>query len=740
MSDLKELPLYRPTASPVADDASCHGSCGCSHSHAPSAPPPVAPPVQLALGHVRSVVRIAQMDCPVEANMIEQALGKRADVSALSFNLLKRELTVDHAPGSDAHWRDAILALGFTVEAADAPPAPAAPERWLGLALSGLAALGAELAHAFTPWPWLSALLALAAIAGCGLSTYRKGWLALRQRTLNINALMSVAVTGAVLIGQWPEAAMVMCLFVLAERIEARSLARARDAISSLMAVTPDNAWVRQPDGQWQRQPAGSVAVGSVLRVLPGERVALDAVVTAGASALDQSPITGESVPVDKGVGDTVYAGSLNTYGELTLQASASASESTLARILRAIEEAESRRAPTQRFVDQFARRYTPAVFALALLAAVVPPLAGWAGWLDSIYQALVMLVIACPCALVISTPVTLVSGLAAAARHGVLIKGGAVLEQGARLRALALDKTGTLTLGQPRLQDWRALDDTQDTWRTAAGALAARSDHPVSRALALAEAGDWAFNAVRAWPGEGVSGEQDGETYWLGNRRLAARFAADAPALDAQLADWASHGYTPVLFGRGQTTLALFAVADQIRPQAAEAVAALEAAGVHAAMLTGDGAAPAQAVAAQLGLTQVRAGLLPEDKLTEVEDLQTRHGVVGMVGDGINDGPALARADVGFAMGAAGSATALEVADVALMDDDPRKLTWFIRLARHTRAVLWQNITLALGLKVVFLALTLTGHGSLWLAVFADVGASLLVVGNGLRVLRFPR
>lgn len=739
MSELKTLPIYRASPTPPASGDSCHGACSCGHP--PATPPtPATPPSQLAAGHTRSVVRIAQMDCPVEANMIEHALGKLPEVSALAFNLLKRELTVDHAPGSEPHWQAAIVALGFTVEAADAPAAPPPPERWLGLALSGAAALGAELAHAFAPWPWLSAVLALAAIAGCGLSTYRKGWLALRQRTLNINALMSVAVTGAVLIGQWPEAAMVMCLFVLAERIEARSLARARDAISSLMAVTPDTAWMQTADGQWRQCPASELSAGSVLRVLPGERVALDAVITAGASALDQSPITGESVPVDKTIGDTVFAGSLNTYGELTLRASAPASESTLARILHAIEQAESRRAPTQRFVDQFARHYTPAVFALALLAAVAPPLLGWAGWLDSVYQALVMLVIACPCALVISTPVTLVSGLAAAARHGVLVKGGAVLEQGARLRALALDKTGTLTLGQPRLQQARALRGELADWRQAAGALAARSDHPVSRALALSEAAAWAFAGVRAWPGEGISGEQHGETYWLGNRRLAARFAAESSELDAALADWDAQGYTPVLFGCGAHTLALFAVADQLRPAAPEAVAALAALGVHSAMLTGDGAAPAQAVAAQLSLNEVRAGLLPQDKLSEIEALQTRHGVVGMVGDGINDGPALARADVGFAMGAAGSATALEVADVALMDDDPRKLAWFIRLARHTRAVLWQNIGLALGLKVVFLGLTLSGHGSLWLAVFADVGASLLVVGNGLRVLRFAR
>ncbi len=744
MSDLPVLPIYRPVPATDVPASTCQHGCGCGHA-APAASPAIAAaaPGALADGLQRSLVQIAQMDCPVEVQLIEQALGKRPEVAALSFNLLKRQLTVDHQPGSQAGWLEAIRALGFTpvlVQAGDVAPAER-PTPWWPLAVSGLAALGAELAHALAgQWPWLSALLALGAIAGCGLSTYRKGWLALRHRTLNINALMSVAVTGAVLIGQWPEAAMVMCLFVLAERLEARSLARAREAVSGLMAVAPDSAWVQQADGQWLRLPASQIAVGQTLRVAPGERVALDALVLAGSSALDQAPITGESVPVDKTVGDAVYAGSLNTYGELTLTVTAQAGQSTLARILHAIEQAESRRAPTQRFVDEFARRYTPAVFGLALLVALVPPLLGWGGWLDSLYQALVLLVIACPCALVISTPVTLVSALAVAARHGVLIKGGAVLERGRKLRALALDKTGTLTLGQPALARWQALDESASAqhWRDCAAALAARSDHPVSRALVSAAIDGSQVSQVRAWPGRGVGGTLNGHAYWLGNARLAQQHGADHPALAAQWTQLAADGQTGVLLGRGSQVLAVFAVADRVRPQAAQAVAELHQLGVHTVMLTGDTQGPAQAVATAVGMDDVRAGLLPEDKLLAVEQLIRQHGVVGMVGDGINDGPALARADVGFAMAAAGSATALETADVALMDDNPRKLAWFIRLSRHTGWVLWQNISLALGLKGLFLALTLAGHGSLWLAVLADVGASLLVVANGLRVLRY--
>ncbi|WP_240967361.1 heavy metal translocating P-type ATPase [Pseudomonas nitroreducens] len=686
------------------------------------------------------------MDCPTEERLLRDALGRVPAVEDLDFNLMQRLLRVQHRFDSIEPLQKLVASLGMQAEPVDEnAPAPAKPTQqkpWWPLALAGVAAAGAEFFEWFAIGPqWLVAALAIAAILGAGLPTYRKGWIALKNRNLNINALMSIAVTGAMLIGQWPEAAMVAVLFAIAELIEAKSLDRARNAIRGLLQLAPEQATV-QVDGQWQEVSAKSVALGARVRVRPGERIALDGEVLDGRSSVNQAPITGESLPVEKQAGDTLFAGTINGESALEYRVNRVADDSTLARIIHAVEEAQGSRAPTQRFVDQFSRIYTPAVFLIAIATALLPPLFFGGAWLDWVYRALVLLVIACPCALVISTPVTIVSGLSAAARLGILIKGGVFLEMGRSLSWIALDKTGTLTEGRPRQTDFTALRETDaGDVRALAASLAARSDHPVSHAVAQAAEADnialYSVGELTALPGRGVKGEIDGRTYHLGNHRLVEELELCSKELEERLDALEQQGKTVIVLLDAQGPLALFAVADGVKETSREAVAQLHELGVRTLMLTGDNPHTAAAIGAQVGIDEALGNLLPEDKLREVKQRQEGGKRVGMVGDGINDAPALARADIGFAMGAAGTDTAIETAGVALMDDDLRKLPSFIRLSRQTHRVLIQNITLALGIKAVFLALTLAGEGTLWMAVFADMGASLLVVFNGLRLLR---
>ena len=692
---------------------------------------------------------IAKMDCPTEETLIRNKLGTVAGVADLDFNLMQRTLSVRHANQVLPDVLVALQALGFeaqvvdTAEVASPSAAPVTtPTNWWPLGISLVTASAAEAVY----WlhngnHWSVVVLALVAVFTGGLSTYKKGWIALKNRNLNMNALMSIAVTGAMLIGHWPEAAMVMVLFALAEVIEAKSLDRARNAIRGLLDLTPEQATVQQADGTWREVGAKQITIGARVRVKPGERIALDGEVLEGRSAVNQAPITGESLPVEKSPGDPVFAGTINESGSFEYRVTALANNSTLARIIHAVEAAQGSRAPTQRFVDQFARWYTPVVFGVAIAVALLPPLFMGAAWLDWIYRALVLLVVACPCALVISTPVSIVSGLAAAARHGILIKGGVYLEEGRKLRWLALDKTGTITHGKPAQTDFVTWGNAlASDSRSIAASLAARSDHPVSKAVAQAAQTDGValldvaeFNAL---PGRGVQGQINGATYHLGNHRMLEELGQCTPELEQRIAALETAGKTVVMLVGAKAVHALFAVADTIKDSSRTAIAELHALGINTMMLTGDNPHTAQAIAAQAGIDRAQGNLLPDDKLREVEQL-ARSGKVGMVGDGINDAPALARADIGFAMGAAGTDTAIETADVALMDDNLRKIPTFVRLSRATAQVLMQNIVLALGIKAVFLVLTFTGHATMWMAVFADMGASLLVVGNGLRLLR---
>ncbi len=689
------------------------------------------------------------MDCPTEQTLIQNKLGKLAGVQQLEFNLINRILGVTHDLSSTTPIVDAIKSLGMQAEpleegaSAETPSQPPVKKPWWPLALSGVGALVAEVIHFTAVAPtWVVAIIALVSILSGGLTTYKKGWIALKNRNLNINALMSIAVTGAVLIGQWPEAAMVMFLFTIAELIEAKSLDRARNAISGLMQMTPEKATVRQDDGEWVEREVKSIELGALVRVRPGERIGLDGEVVYGSSSVDQAPITGESLPIEKNPGDKVFAGTINQAGSLDYRVTAVAGNSTLARIIHAVEQAQGARAPTQRFVDIFAKIYTPAVFAFALAVAVLPPLFMNGLWFDWIYRALVLLVVACPCALVISTPVTIVSGLAAAARKGILVKGGVYLESGHKLDYLALDKTGTITHGKPVLTDYLVLNPLfVETAPLIAASLAARSDHPVSLAIAKdAQDKQWTLRDVEAFEalaGRGVRGEVGGKGYHLGNHRLVEDLGLCSAALEEKLFALEKQGKTVVLLLDASGPLALFAVADTVKASSREAIRELHALGIKTLMLTGDNIHTASAIAAQVGIDEARGDLLPTEKLRAIEELYARGHQVGMVGDGINDAPALARAEIGFAMAAAGTDTAIETADVALMDDDLRKIPAFIRLSRQTARILRQNIALALVIKAIFLAVTFIGLATMWMAVFADMGVSLLVVFNGLRLLR---
>lgn len=663
----------------------------------------------------------------------------------------------DHADHDHNHDHDSAQAQHAQAQTGNARQTQSAGEvspnigggilpAWWHLGLGGVLALASELVHWFGGPSWLTIICAIAAVALAGTATYRKGLVALRYGDLNINALMSIAVTCALLIGQWPEAAMVMVLFTLSEWIEAKSLDRTRAAVSGLMNLAPETVTV-QVEGQWQKREVVYVARGSRVRIAPGERIGLDGRIVRGATTVNQAPITGESVPVDKEVGDTVFAGTVNEAGEIEIEVTAAADSTTLARIITQIEEAQAVKAPTQRFVDTFSRYYTPAVVVLAVLLAIIPPLFFGGAWLAWIYQALVVLIIACPCALVISTPVTVVSGLTAAARMGILIKGGVYLEQGHRMRWLALDKTGTITQGQPVQTGMTPLEHERpvEQLRGIAVSLAARSDHPVSRAIAQApEAAALSVMPVEdfvAVAGRGVQGVIAGERWYLGSAVWARELGVMSAAVGDSVRSAQDSGQSVVLLMNTRTVCMLFTAADKIKDSSIRAIEQLHQLGVRTVMLSGDHQSVVDAIAKTSGVTQAQAQLLPQEKQQVVQQLQKEgSAVVGMVGDGMNDAPALAQADIGFAMGAMGSDTAIETADVALMDDNLLKIPAFLKLSRTTRRVLVQNISLALGIKVVFLVMVLAGMGSMWLAVFADVGASLLVVANGLRLLRFSR
>lgn len=687
---------------------------------------------------------IDKMDCAVEEQLIRKRLGREAGIESMEFDLMSRKLTVEHSLDTDKPILKALAEIGME-PGQEGPgeggvverPAGDQNEKWMMAGALGLAVVSEIVGwKTGTEQSLPVIILAVSAILLGGAKTFRKGLVAVRTLSLNINFLMCLAVVGAVAIGSWPEAAMVTVLFGIAEMIEAYSLDRARNAVRSLMQLAPERALVQRGTG-WEEVDAKSIEIGSIVRVKPGERIPLDGDVVNGQSAVNQAPITGESVPVDKGVGDSLFAGSINEQGVLEFRVTGTRGHTTLDRIIATVQEAQASRAPSQRFVDAFARVYTPTVVVLAILVATLPLLFGQP-FLPWLYKALVMLVIACPCAMVISTPVTVVSGLAAAARQGILIKGGAHLESGRKLKMIALDKTGTLTHGKPVLTDTIALHDSdKERALQIAASLDALSDHPVAKAIVQGWTGELlVVESFQSLTGRGVSGVIEGRLHYLGNHRLTEEKEVCCDHVHDALARLEADGKTTVVLSDDKEAVAVFGVADTLRAESVEAIRELHQLGFKLSMLTGDNEKTAAAIAAKAGIDDVRAELLPDEKLNCVEELLAQWASVGMVGDGVNDAPALAKATVGFAMGAAGTDTALETADVALMQDDLRMLPVYVRLSRKTGQILTQNLVLAIGIKVVFFGLALAGIATLWMAVFADMGASLLVVGNGLRLL----
>ena len=684
---------------------------------------------------------LANMCCSSEERVVRKHLGSMAGVTDLKFQVMERRLTVEYQLEDERPIFQALekLGMGPRLQVPTSPEPRARHGFFVALAFSGGLAAACEIL-ALRGAPESSALvvgLALLSMLLSGRQTFAKGWSALRSLTFNMNFLMSTAILGAMLLGEWPEAAMVTCLFSVAETVEGYSLERARDAIRSLMELSPEKATLLSCCGHESVVPAAQVALGKRVRVKPGERIPLDGTVVAGGSSVNQAPITGESLPVEKRVGDTVFAGTINERGSFDFEVTAVRGNTTLDRIVAAVQAAQADRAPTQRFVDKFAAYYTPAVMLLAVLLAVIPPALLAASFSVWAYRALTLLVVACPCALVISTPVTVVSGLAAAARAGILIKGGVYLEEGRKLQAVALDKTGTLTRGKPEVSQVISLSSLSES--EVLGLLASlesRSEHPLAGAI-LSRWGGGALQEVsefEALVGRGLRGTIDGRGYRVGSARLVRESGLTVPA-GYQLE---STGRTVLFLMDEEQLLGMVAVTDPIRESSKMAVARLKSLGIVPLMLSGDEQQTAVAIAQELDIQEVAGNLLPEDKLKAIEQALSRFGSVAMVGDGINDAPALARASIGFAMGAAGTATALETADVALMSDDLNGLPEFVRLSRQTGRLLTQNIVFSLMVKLVALGLSVTGNLTLWIAVLADVGATLLVVANGLRLLGF--
>jgi Cd2+/Zn2+-exporting ATPase len=692
------------------------------------------------------VFRVEGMDCSEEVVILERRLKPLDGLEAVSADLLGQRLHVkyDAARLTTSVMVDAVGQTGMRMWLEHEEPSASGPDvqwRWrLVLACGALIAAGVALSYAAQAVA-SAALLTLAAIIG-GAFPARRAVTAIRSRTLDINTLMVIAVAGALVLGEWLEAATVVFLFAIAQWLEVRTLERARQAIHALLDLSPRDAIVRH-DGHEHRVALEELNVGDVILVRPGDKVPLDGVVVSGGGDVNEAPLTGESRPIDKAAGDEVYAGTINGHGALELRITRLARDTRLAKIIHLVETAQASRAPVQSFVDRFARIYTPAVLALALAVALIPPLLGGADAGTWVYRALVLLVISCPCALVISTPVSIVSALSAAARNGVLVKGGAFLERLAAVRIVAFDKTGTLTRGELRVTDVRAAGATPpgDLLGYAAS-VEAHSEHPVGRAIAAhaRETRAAVQPVVRfvAVPGLGAEGDVGGARVIVGNERLfAARGIAMAPA-QLDLAALRSQGKSMVLVAVDGTLAGVIALADRPRETAREAVELLRAQGVRrVVVLTGDHDETARAIASEIGADEHFAGLLPDDKHALVRSLKERHGVLLMVGDGINDAPALAAADIGVAMGAAGSDVALETADVALMSDELLRLPYAIRLARATLWNVRTNVAISLALKAAFLVMAIAGPVTLWMAVLADTGASVIVVGNALRLLR---
>jgi Cd2+/Zn2+-exporting ATPase len=688
------------------------------------------------------------MDCREEVALLERRFKHLRGLEAFSADVMGRRLHVkyDAAKLSASAIADAVADAGMRAwlehEEPIAVDDDVARRRRLFLWISGVAFAAGFALEALGVPSWAARAAFAIAIASGATLTLRKAWMAARVRSLDINVLMIIAAGGAIALGQWSEGAAVIFLFAVAQTLEARTLERARNAIHALMDLTPTSALVRDEAGE-RLVDVDDLRPGAVIIVRPGEKIPLDGEVVAGESAVNQSPVTGESMPADKRLGDEVFAGTINGRGALDVRVTRIRRDTTLARIIHLVERAQAQRAPSQTFVERFAKIYTPAVITLAVVLALVPPIAMGGSWHDWIYRALVLLVVSCPCALVISTPVSVVAALAGAARKGVLIKGGMHLERTARVRCIAFDKTGTLTRGTPEVVDVIALNGLAPGAVVAlAAAVEQRSEHPIAQAIlryAAAAGVDAAPGQdVQALAGRGAQGRVGSARVVLGNHRLFEERRLCSPATHESLDRISADGRTAVLVAKDGETVGIIAVADRPREAGRDAVEMLRRQGVESlVMLTGDSQATARAIAGEIGVDEYHGDLLPEDKVAAIEELRRRFGSVAMVGDGVNDAPALASADVGIAMGAAGSDAALETADVALMADELLKIPYAFRLSRATLRNIKMNLAISLVMKAAFVVAAVAGAATLWMAVLADTGASIVVVANALRLLR---
>ena len=716
--------------------------------------------------------RIEGLDCAQEVAVLRKTVGALPGVSHLDFDVLNAKMRVELDPEvtteEDIHStvRRAGLKAFPWKPICESAVCPAEENAWqrhgrlVMCAASGILILIAVVTQAIytgdlvsSLWPSadvslhtipLAPLLIYAAAILTGIwYVAPKAWASLKNLRPDMNLLMAIAVTGAAFIGQWLEAATVTFLFALALMLESWSVGRARRAISALMELAPVTARCIGAEGAVDVKQVEQVELGATVEVRPGERIPLDGIVVSGTTTVNQAPITGESAPVPKTAGHEVFAGTINNEGAFEFRVSKAAHDTTLARIIQLVEEAQSRRAASEQWVEKFARYYTPTVVALAVLIAVVPPLAFGANWVRWFYDSLVILVIACPCALVIATPVSIVAGLTAAARAGVLIKGGVYLEAPAHLRVVALDKTGTLTYGQPQVQQVVPLNEHNSAELLArAAALEVHSAHPLAMAIVQRAEAEGVtplraegFHAIE---GKGAEALIDGRPFWIGSHRFMHEKGCETPQFHNMALQLEGAGHTVIAVGNDRHVCGLISVSDGVRDRAHDAVNGLRAAGIHRiVMLTGDHEQTAQVVADQTGVDEYRANLLPEDKVNAVEKMVRKHGQVAMVGDGVNDAPAMAAATIGIAMGAAGTDAAIETADIALMSDDLLKLPWLVRHSRATLRTIKQNIWFALAIKAAFMALAVTGLATLWMAIAADMGVSLLVIFNSLRLLR---
>jgi Cd2+/Zn2+-exporting ATPase len=699
-------------------------------------------------GVERTVVQVEGMDCASCAITVEKSVSRLPGVHKATVNFAASRLDAEHDKGIALDQiEQAVRNAGFgegRAEKEDRAPFWRTPRALSVLASMLLFALGLALGYAGAPEVTRVSSYMIAIVVG-GWPIFRSALAGVRARHLDMNVLMSVATIGGAAMGEWAEAASVVILFAAGNALQVYAIDRTRGAVRALARLAPDEVLVRSGSVE-HLVPVDAVAVGETVLVRPGERVALDGEVIEGRTAMDESPVTGESTPGEKGPGDRVFSGSLNGQGALMVKVAKSTEDSTLQRIVRMVEEAQTKKAPAEQFVDRFSRVYTPLVVAVAVALAVVPPLLGedFGTWF---YRALALLIIACPCALVISTPVTVVSGIGAASRRGILIKGGAALEAAGRLKALAFDKTGTLTEGRPVLSRVVALDGGREAEALAlAAALERRSEHPLAHAILVAGTEQAAGGAglplvenFRAITGRGAEGEIGGRRYLIGSPRLFEERGVPLSGAGAALAEVEREGETPVILGDEHTPLAVLGLADAVRAGARATLDALRDAGVEELiMLTGDAEAPARRVAGDLHIAH-KAQLLPEQKVEAVRELVARKGTAGMVGDGVNDAPALAASSVGFAMGAAGTDVALETADVALMQDDLPRLAEAVWLSHSAEQVIKQNVFVSILIKGLFVLLAPFGLVTLWLAVLADMGTSIAVTLNGLRLFR-PR